>query len=210
MRRGRAPGTQGRVGDVRPSFSADTERGGRFDPAHRQNHRERNQGVRVRHAVDPRHDKAEFEDVAHGNKNLVKTVGHVDLIQVDRPPAGVRKKNTRQDAEKRAAKLHRLRRGEPDGVAVDPRKGVVDDGARPAVALGHNTGRADPQGRPCHERGNTAGQPIALVTHFEHFGAQEQGMLHGRGVGPRATAASFRAGDHGAERSTTGCPIRRR
>ena len=92
-------------------------------------------------------------------------------------------KDFREKALKGTAKLHGLIGGQKDGVTVDTREGVIDDGLGPTSMLRDDTKGAKPQVlQLCHQCHWKEGS-VCFVEHGGEFLAQELLMVHHGSVG---------------------------
>jgi hypothetical protein len=107
-------------------------------------------------------DNSKFGDIGGPQAHAVESVGDVNLSQFGRAKPRVGMDQVAEKTLQGAAKLHSLRRCQPNRLLVDPRVCIIDDEAGAAIPLGDNAqpGRHGDVGEwRAAERGRTTQKP---------------------------------------------------
>jgi hypothetical protein len=104
-------------------------------------------------------DNSKFGDIGGPQAHAVESVGDVNLSQFGRAKPRVGMDQVAEKTLQGAAKLHSLRRCQPNRLLVDPRVCIVDDEAGAAIPLGDNAQRGDTEMWESGGRQREGGQP---------------------------------------------------
>lgn len=170
---------EGRVGKVGDRFGGSTEKRRGVHPTHGEGKRKPNQRIGDR----GREKDTQEGDVGRIDPDPVEPIGNVDFRQEDGTMERIGVKDFGKDTMEGAAELHGLHGGEPDRILIDSKEGVVDNGARPAVALGHHTEGTEPQVGEVLHQGKGEKDPVPFGDHILEFGREELDVLGGAAMG---------------------------
>ena len=128
-------------------------------------------------------DHSEFGRITRGKADTIEAIRQINFDHVHCPPSGIGKKDMTEKAFKCPTKLHGLKRGQGEGVAVLIVETKVADDAGAPVVLRDNTKGVDAQvGQRTSNRKRKDG-PIVFVDEVDHLLLQKGQKLVARLMG---------------------------
>ena len=118
-------------------------------------------------------DYPELWNVARGDVDAVEAVRQINLGEVHRALGWVRRVHSAENPRQGMAKLHRARGGGRDGVPIDVRKGVVDNGPGTSLALRNTAHGAELQIGQMLDGAVGQDRPVPKADHVRHLVLKE-------------------------------------